>query len=187
MGETGGDTVADMAVRPLVLYPDPVLLRPTVPVDRVDEGVRQLVEDMRDTMYAAPGIGLAANQIGVSSRVCIVDLTAGEEEGHLEVFVNPEILGVDGCQLGEEGCLSFPDITIDVERGASVTVAALGLDGDRFERSADGLMARAILHEVEHLDGHTFLRNVSSLKREILKRQIRKRIKTGDWVATVTA
>ena len=176
-----------MAVRPIVLYPDPVLLRPTARVEVVDDDIRTLVEDMRDTMYAAPGIGLAANQIGVGLRVCIVDLTAGEEDGNLHVFVNPEVREFEGTEVGEEGCLSFPDVLLDVPRAPRVTVEALDLDGNPFEVTADGLMARAMLHEIEHLDGQTFLRNVSSLKRELVKRQIKKRIKAGDWVAAVDA
>jgi peptide deformylase len=176
-----------MAVRPIVLYPDPVLLRPTSPVEVVDDDIRTLVEDMRDTMYAAPGIGLAANQIGVGLRVFIVDLTAGDEDGNLHVFVNPEVREAEGTEVGEEGCLSFPDVLLDVPRAPRVTVEALDLDGKPFEVTADGLMARAMLHEIEHLDGQTFLRNVSSLKRELVKRQIKKRIKAGDWVAAVDA
>jgi peptide deformylase len=176
-----------MAVRPIVLYPDPVLLRPTRPVERFDDALRRLVDDMRDTMYAAPGIGLAANQIGVSQRVCVVDLTAGDEEGHFHAFVNPEVLEIDGRDVAEEGCLSFPDIALDVARALRIRVRARDLDGEPFETEAEGLMARAMLHEIEHLDGQTFLRNVSSLKREMVKRQIKKRIRNGDWVAAVEA
>ena len=176
-----------MAVRPIVLYPDPVLLRPTRPVEVVDDGIRKLVEDMRDTMYAAPGIGLAANQVGVGLRVFIVDLTAGDEDGNLHAFVNPVVREAEGTEIGEEGCLSFPDVLLDVPRAPRVTVEALDLDGKPFEIEAEGLMARVMLHEIEHLDGQTFLRNVSSLKRELVKRQIKKRIKAGDWVAAVEA
>lgn len=176
-----------MAVRPIVLYPDPVLLRPTREVERVDDDVRRLVADMRDTMYAAPGIGLAANQIGVDRRVFVCDVTAGEEDGHFRAFVNATILDPVGREVGEEGCLSFPDVTLDVPRAERIRVRALDVDGEAFELEAEGLLARVIQHEVEHLDGRTFLRNVSSLKREMVKRQIRKRIKSGDWVAVVGA
>ena len=172
-----------MAVRPLVLYPDPVLLKPTLPVEEVDDDVRRFVEDMRDTMYAAPGIGLAANQLGDSRRICIVDVTAGEQPDSLIVLINPVIAEALGCQLGEEGCLSFPDVTIDVERAERITVEALDLDGRPFELEAEGLVSRAIQHECEHLDGRVFLRNISGLKRELVKKQIRKRIRTGDWYA----
>lgn len=173
-----------MALRPIVLYPDPVLLTPTHPVDQVDDSVRRLVQDMVETMYAAPGVGLAANQVGESLRVCIVDLTSGEKPGELRVFINPVVLATAGGQLGEEGCLSFPDITLEVERPYQATVQALALDGQVFTLSGEGLMARAMLHEIEHLEGRVFLQNISPLKRELVKREIRKRMKAGDWTAT---
>lgn len=173
-----------MARLPIVLYPDPVLLKATRPVEQVDDELRQLVTDMVETMNAAPGIGLAANQVGRTERLCVVDLTAGEEEGHLHVLINPEIVEADGADLDEEGCLSFPGISIDVERPAQIKVRALDLDGEPFEIEAEGLLGRCIQHECEHLDGHTFLRNLSGLKREMVKRSIKKRIKAGDWEAT---
>jgi len=172
-----------MAVRPVVLYPDPVLTTPTRPVETVDDDIRTLVEDMVDTMYAEPGVGLAANQVGVGLRLCVIDLSVGEEPGELRVLVNPEVTAIDGSQYGEEGCLSFPDITLDIERPYRVTVEAVDLDGGPYVLEGEGFMARALLHEIDHLDGQVFLRHVSSLKREIVKRQIRKRIKSGDWVA----
>lgn len=174
-----------VAIRPIVLYPDPVLLRPTREVETVDDSVRELIEDLRETMIAAPGIGLAANQIGVPLRVCVVDLTAGEEEGHFHAFVNPRIVDSDGEERAEEGCLSFPDVLVDVTRPERAIVEALDAQGEPFRIEAEGLLARAIQHECEHLDGNTFLRGVSSLKRDMIKRQIRKRIKNGDWVAVV--
>ena len=172
-----------MAVRPLVLYPDPILLKPTVSVAEVDDEVRRFVEDMRDTMYEAPGIGLAANQLGDTRRICIVDVTAGEQPDSLVVLINPVIAELVGCQTGEEGCLSFPDVTIDVERAEKIRVEALGLDGRPYELEAEGLLSRAIQHECEHLAGQVFLRNISALKRELVKKQIRKRIRAGDWFA----
>ena len=105
-----------MALRPIVLYPDSVLLKRTRAVDEVDDDVRQLVQDMIDTMRAAPGIGLAANQVGVSLRVCVVDATAGEQPGETRVLINPEVRSVEGTDVGEEGCLSFPDITLEIQR-----------------------------------------------------------------------
>lgn len=176
-----------MAVREIVLYPDPALLRATEPVAEVDDEVRELVRDMVETMISAPGIGLAANQVGVSRRICVVDLTAGEEPDAIHVFVNPRIVESSGSQLGEEGCLSFPDITLDVDRAEKIAVEALDADGRAFRMEAEGLMARVILHECEHLDGQTFLRNVSGLKREMVKRQIRKRVRNGDWVPLTPA
>jgi peptide deformylase len=174
-----------MALRPIVLYPDPVLLRPAHPVEAVTDEIRDLVRDMVDTTYAAPGIGLAANPVGVSLRVCIVDLTSGQRPGELRVFINPEVTATEGSQVGEEGCLSFPGVVLEVERPYGATVEALDLDGRRFTVRVEGLLARTVLHEVEHLEGQVFLRNVSPLKRDLIKRQIRKRMKAGDWVAAV--
>lgn len=172
-----------MAIRPVVLYPDPVLLRPTRPVEQVDDDVRRLVQDMADTLRAAPGIGLAANQIGDGRRVCIVDLSGGEKPDSLVVLVNPVVTATSGRQTGEEGCLSFPDITLEIERAEQLTVEALDLDGRPVVLDADGLFSRVIQHECEHLDGQVFLRNVSALRREIVRRQIRKRIEAGTWNA----
>jgi peptide deformylase len=171
-----------MALRPIVLYPDPVLLTPTETVGEIDEEIRLLVRDMVETMYAAPGIGLAANQVGVSKRVCVVDLSVGEREDELKVFVNPRLVQSEGSEVAEEGCLSFPDIHLDIERFFTATVEAVGLDGQPFTLIASGLLARAIQHEIEHLSGRVFLQNVSPLKRELIKRQIKKRIKAGDWL-----
>jgi peptide deformylase len=174
-----------MAVRPIVLYPDPVLLTPTERVGKVDKSIEQLVADMIETMHAAPGIGLAANQVGVSKRVCVVDLSVGEKQDELHVFINPRIVESSGSEVAEEGCLSFPDIHLDIERPFLATVEAEDLEGKTFTISARGLLARAMQHEIEHLEGRVFLQNLSPLKRELLKRQIKKRIKAGDWVAGV--
>ena len=179
----GAHPEASLAVRPIVLYPDPVLLRPTRPVEGVDQAVRELIQDLIDTMHAAPGIGLAANQVGESRRVCVVDLSVGESPGDLKVLVNPRVVAVEGSQVDEEGCLSFPDITLEVERAVRATVEALDAEGRPITVTGEGLLARAMLHEIEHLDGQTFLRNVSPLKRQLVTRQIRKRMKAGDWVA----
>jgi peptide deformylase len=174
-----------MALRPIVLYPDPILLAPTRRVETIDDGIRALVRDMIETMYAAPGIGLAANQLGASVRVCVVDPSVGETPGELKVLINPEIRSFSGSEIAEEGCLSFPDVTIEVERSYHAVVEALDLDGTPRVLEASGLLARVLQHEIEHLDGKTFLSNVSPLKREVIKRQIRKRMKAGDWVAAV--
>lgn len=176
-----------MALRPIVLYPDPVLLNPTRDVAGITDEVRELVRDMVETMYAAPGIGLAANQVGSTHRVCVVDLSVGEKPGELRVFVNPRLVDAAGSDVAEEGCLSFPDIALDVERPYRAVVEAEDLDGRTFRVDAEGLLARAMQHELEHLDGRTFLQNVSPLKRELVKRQIKKRIRNGDWVAAVGA
>ena len=174
-----------MALRPIVLYPDPVLLTPTERVERIDDEIASLVRDMVDTMHAAPGIGLAANQVGVGKRVCVVDLSVGEKDEDLHVFINPRIVEVSGTEVAEEGCLSFPDVLLDIERPFLSTVEAQGLDGKIFTIAGRGLLARVMQHEIEHLEGRVFLQNLSPLKRELMKRQIKKRIKAGDWVATV--
>jgi peptide deformylase len=175
-----------MAIRPIVLYPDPVLLRPTREVELFDDELRGLVRDMADTMYASVGIGLAANQIGVPLRIFVADVSEGANGDTLKVFINPVITEESGSQVGEEGCLSFPDITLEIDRAERVTVEALDLEGEPFTFAAEGLLARAIQHECEHLDGQVFLRKVSALKRELLKKQIKKRIKAGDWLAAVS-
>jgi peptide deformylase len=175
-----------MAARPIILFPDPVLLRETEPVERVDDEVRALVQDMADTMTRARGIGLAANQVGVSRRICVVDLSAGEDPAGLLVFINPRIVERDGAEVAEEGCLSFPGINIDVERALRVDVESVDLEGRPCRASFEGLLARVLQHECEHLDGRTFLHNVSPLRRELIKKQIRKRIKAGDWIELAT-
>lgn len=172
-----------MAIRPIVLYPEPVLLTPTERVEKVDASIETLVADMIETMHAAPGIGLAANQVGVGKRICVVDLSVGEKPDELHVFINPRIVETSGSEVAEEGCLSFPDIHIDVERPFLATIEAEDLSGKTFTISARGLLARAMQHEIEHLEGRVFLQNLSPLKRELLKRQIKKRIKAGDWMA----
>lgn len=171
-----------MALRPIVLYPDPRLLRPALPVDELSVEVRDLVRDLVETMHAAPGIGLAANQVGAGSRVCVIDLTVGEDPNALKVLINPVVHLTEGSQIGEEGCLSFPGITLEIERAYRATVEAIDLEGRSFTLTGEGLLARAMLHEIDHLDGRTFIQYVSSLKRELLKRQIRKRMKSGDWI-----
>jgi peptide deformylase len=174
-----------MALRPIALYPDPVLLRPTSPVESFDDELRELVADMAETMFAASGVGLAANQIGVPLRLFLLDLSGGESRDDLKVFINPRLSGFEGRQVGEEGCLSFPDLSLDVERAERLTVDALDVDGKPFTYTGEGLMARAIQHETEHLDGQVFLRHLSAIKRELVKKQIKKRIKAGDWLAAV--
>jgi len=175
-----------MALRPIVLYPDPVLLRPTRPVESFDDQLRELLDDMAETMFAASGVGLAANQVGVPLRLFILDLGAGEGDDPPTAFINPTISSTEGRQSGEEGCLSFPDLSLEVERAERVTVEAFDPDGKPFTYVGEGLMARAIQHETEHLDGQVFLRHLSGLRREMIKKQIKKRIKAGDWLAAVS-
>ena len=171
-----------MAIRPLVLYPDPVLFKPTEPVSEVDDTVRDLVRDMTETMHFSAGIGLAANQVGASMRVCLIDESAGRDPEALLVLINPQILEENGeLEEGEEGCLSFPDINLQIKRSGRIKVSALDITGTPFTLEAEGLLGRVVMHECEHLDGYTFLRKLSPLKRELVKRQIRKRIEKGTW------
>ena len=146
-----------MARRPIVLYPDPVLTTPTREVRAVDDDLRRLVQDMIETMHAEPGVGLAANQVGDPRRVLVVDLTAGEQPGQVKVFLNPRIIEVSGTQSGEEGCLSFPGIYEVVTRPMVVRFEARDLDMKPVEEVAEEFYARAICHEVDHLDGKLFL------------------------------
>ena len=163
-----------MALRPIVLYPDPVLLTPTEAVASVDDDIRALVRDMVETMYAAPGIGLAANQVGIGKRVCVVDLSVGETVGELKVLINPRVVAVDGSEIAEEGCLSFPDIHLEIDRPLTATVEALDLDGRPVTVTASGLLARVMQHEIEHLDGILFVDHLSLVKRGMILRKLAK-------------
>ena len=165
-----------MAIRPILHYPDKRLRVPGEPVTRFDEELKTLVEDMAETMYAAPGVGLAATQLGVAKRVFIVDTATGEDEpSDLRVFVNPEIVETHGDVVFEEGCLSFPGVREEIDRAERVKVRALDRDGTPFELEADGLLAIAIQHETDHLDGKLMIDRMSMLRRRIVHRQLQKR------------
>ncbi len=168
-------------IREIVKYPDPVLQRPAEPVTHFDEQLRTLIADMFESMYAAKGIGLAAPQIGVSSQVTIIDLSFDKTPADKIVLVNPEIIFREGRQYEEEGCLSLPDIREKVSRSARVTVRAQDEHGRWSERDGEELLARAFQHEIDHLHGILFFSRVSSLKRELLMRKIRKMQKNGEW------
>ncbi len=172
-----------MAVRPVVLYPDPVLLEPTREVSEVDDELRALVADMVETMHAEPGVGLAANQVADRRRVMVIDLTAGEEPDQVKVFLNPRIVEEEGSQTGEEGCLSFPGIFEVITRPMRVRFTALDLDMNPVEEVAEGFYARAVCHEVDHLDGVVFLERMSPLKRRLALRKIEKLRRRGEWTA----
>lgn len=173
-----------MAVHPIVQYPDPVLLNPTRPIEDITVEVRRLIDDMWETMYAAPGVGLAANQIGIDLRVAVIDTTSSEEKGmHKVVLINPEVIEEDGHLKEEEGCLSFPGFTDTTSRYERVKVRALDIDGAEFEIEGTGLFGRALSHETDHLDGHVFIERMSVLKRDLIRRKIRKLQRTGEWPA----
>ncbi len=161
-----------MAVRPILHYPDPRLRRQALPVAQVDAAVRRLVDDLAETMYAAPGIGLAAIQVNEPRRVIVIDLSEGRNQLH--VFINPEIVARDGVQTMEEGCLSVPGIYEEVTRPNRVRVRALDRDGQPFEFEAEGMLATCIQHEIDHLDGKVFVDYLSRLKQSRIRKKLEK-------------
>jgi peptide deformylase len=168
-------------LRPIVKLGDAALHTPAVPVSDVTGEIRTLIDDMVDTMYAAPGIGLAAPQIGVALRVCVIDLSVGRRGGELLTLVNPEFVQRDGMQMEEEGCLSLPGFTATVARPARAVVRALDRDGVERTIEGTGLLARALQHEFDHLDGRLFLDRLRGLKRDVIVRKIRKLQRSGQW------
>ena len=170
-----------MAIREIVEVPDPRLRQISSPVEEVTDEVRELVSDMFETMYAAPGVGLAAVQVGVSKRLFVMDCSGGKDPQQRVVLINPEVLRVEGNQNGEEGCLSFPGIFTPVERSLRAIVKAQDVKGNWFELDGMELTARCMLHETDHCDGIVFLDKMSTLKREIVKRKIKKLQKAGKW------
>lgn len=166
----------------VVKYGEPVLERPAADVSNfATPELRAFVENMFETMYANKGIGLAAPQVAEPLRLFVLDTSAGEDPGARLVFCNPEILDKKGSQVGEEGCLSFPGFREDVKRSMHVRVRAKNAEGESFELEADELLARAILHENDHLNGVLFINHMSPLKRDLIRRKIRKLAKLGEW------
>lgn len=161
-----------MALLDILEFPDRRLRIKAKPVERVDDGVRALIADMFETMYAAPGIGLAATQVDVHQRLVVIDVSDNKDQP--VVLINPEIISKQGSQVYQEGCLSVPGIFADVERADQVTVCALDRDGNRFELTADGLLAVCIQHELDHLDGKVFVDYLSPLKREMVRKRLAK-------------
>ena len=168
-----------MPIRPIVKYGDPVLHSPAAPVERVDDSIRALLTDMVETMYAAPGVGLAAPQIGVPLRVIVIDLSVGEDRDQLIQLVNPEFVLREGDQRQEEGCLSVPGYGGSPARPARVEVKGLDPDGVERAYTGTGLLARAFCHEIDHIDGLVFVDRLSPLKRDLMKRRLRKRSREG--------
>lgn len=161
-----------MSLRGVRIYGDPVLRQRAAEVTAFDAELLQLVEDMRETMRAYRGVGLAANQVGVAQRVAVVDVPVDEEQHVAFTMVNPEIVSRSGSETGEEGCLSIPAIYEDVSRSLRIRLKALDEHGQPFERDAEGYLARAIQHEIDHLDGILFVDRLSPLKRQFLKRDL---------------
>lgn len=163
-----------MALRRILHYPEPVLKKVAAPITVIDEEVRTLARDMAETMYDAPGIGLAAPQVGVSRRLIVLDCAPSEAPADLIVAVNPEIIAREGDIFEEEACLSVPEYSARVMRSAKVTVRYLDLDGRTLERTAEGLPAVAFQHEIDHLDGILYIDRLSPLKRNIFKKKYQK-------------
>ena len=170
-----------MPIRPILRFGARPIHTPSEPIEDFSEDWQALVEDMAATMYAAPGVGLAAPQIGINRRLIVIDITAGESEGNLIVMANPEILETWEEQREEEGCLSVPGYAGVTRRPAAVRVKGQHLDGSEFEMEGAGLLARAFCHEVDHLDGRLFLDRLGPLKRDLLLRKLRRRMRRGDW------
>ncbi len=166
----------------IVKYGESILESVAAPVTQFDTPeLRELVNSMFETMYAAKGIGLAAPQIGVPQRIAVVDLSAGEDPSQKLVLINPEIYELEGSQTGEEGCLSIPGFREDVTRALRVRVKAQDVAGKTFDMPAEELLARACLHETDHLNGVLFINHISPLKRDLIRRKIRKLQKAGEW------
>jgi peptide deformylase len=168
-------------IYPIVKYGDPVLEKPSATITSFDDELRQLADDMFESMYAAHGVGLAAPQIGISKRIAVIDVTFKEDPDAKIVLVNPEIIHVEGRLTSNEGCLSIPEFREKVTRARKVTARAQNLEGETFEVTGEELLARALLHETDHLNGKLYINHISALKRDMMKRKIRKMVKAGEW------
>ena len=166
-----------MAVLEIQKYPEPVLKEKAQPIKEISDDIQCLIDDMADTMYDAPGIGLAANQIGALHRVIVFDITPKEEGRNLNVLINPEIVASTGQSVHQEACLSVGDYSCDVRRKACVTVAGLDREGKPVQIEAQDLLAVVLQHEIDHLDGILFIDRISRLKRSLYKRQLQKNLK----------
>lgn len=169
-------------IYPIVKYGQSVLETPAETITEFDTPeLHKLIEDMFESMYAAKGVGLAAPQIGIAKRIAVIDTSAGERPEEKLVLINPEIVGKEGTQTGEEGCLSIPGFREQVTRANRVTVRAQDAKGEVFQKTGDELLARAFLHETDHLNGTLYITYVSPLKRDLIRRRIRKMQKAGEW------
>ena len=168
-------------IYPIVKYGKEVLERSAEPVRAFDGQLEKLVADMFETMYAANGVGLAAPQIGLSMRLCVIDTTSGQDPNARVVLANPEIISTEGEQVEEEGCLSLPEFRAKTPRPLHATVRAQDVHGKEFTMSGEGLLARAFCHETDHLNGRLFISYVSRLKRDSIKRKVKKLMKAGEW------
>ena len=163
-----------MAVLEILKYPHPKLKKKSLPVETIDDNLRRLIADMAETMYGAPGVGLAAPQVGYSLRLAVIDVTPANEKKNLLVLINPEIISAEGECTWDEGCLSVPDYNEDVKRKEKVVVRYQDLEGKVCEIAAEGLLAIALQHELDHLDGILFIDRISALKRALYRRKLQK-------------
>jgi peptide deformylase len=168
-------------IYPIVKFGNPVLEKPSEKVTVFDDELRKLIEDMFESMYAARGVGLAAPQIGIARRIAVVDVTFKEDPEAKLVLINPEIIHKEGRHAQSEGCLSIPDFRENVSRAKVVTIRAQDVNGKVFEKTGDDLLARAFQHETDHLNGKLYISHISALKRDLIKRKIRKLAKAGEW------
>jgi peptide deformylase len=168
-------------IYPIVKYGNPVLEKPAEPVTKFDDELKKLVEDMFASMYAAKGVGLAAPQIGISKRLAVIDITFKEDPDAKLVLANPEIVHTEGKQTQSEGCLSIPEFREPLKRANKVTVRAQDINGNWYEKTGEELLARAFLHETDHLNGKLYISHLSALKRDLMKRKIKKLMKAGQW------
>ena len=168
-------------IYPIVKFGDPVLEKPAAPITEFDDELRKLVEDMFESMYAAHGVGLAAPQIGISKRIAVIDVTFKEDPNARIVLVNPEIIHTEGRLTSNEGCRSLPEFRETVARPRKVTARAQDAEGKTIEVTGDDLLARALVHETDHLNGKLYISHISALKRDMMKRKIRKLMKQGEW------
>ena len=168
-------------IYPIVKFGDPVLEKQAEPVTSFDDELKKLVEDMFESMYAAHGVGLAAPQIGISKRLAVIDVTFKENPEAKLVLANPEIVHTEGRHTQNEGCLSIPDFRESVTRPKKVTIRAQDVSGKFYEKTGEELLARAFLHETDHLNGKLYISHLSALKRDLIKRKIRKLMKAGEW------
>lgn len=168
-------------IYPIVKFGDPVLETPAAEIVTFDDDLKKLTDDMFESMYAARGVGLAAPQIGISKRIAVIDVTFKENPDARLILINPVIIAKEGRQRSSEGCLSIPEFREDVTRAKIVTVRAQDLKGNTFEHTGEELLARALLHETDHLNGKLYISHISGIKRDLIKRKIKKLVKAGEW------
>jgi peptide deformylase len=177
----GREPTAEFMIYPIIKFGDPILERPTELVTAFDDDLRKLIDDMFESMYEARGVGLAANQIGISKRLAVIDASFKEDPAQKLVLVNPQVIHKEGRVTQDEGCLSLPDFREKVARPKIVTIRAQDAQGNWYEKTGEDLLARAFMHETDHLDGMLYISHISTLKRDLMKRKIRKLMRNGEW------